>query len=77
VQWAEVASSCPLCKTQFRSVIHNVRANDDYEKVIMSHLSAHLLYGMCIVRLSCCYVESHDYLVVPTLCHMTFSTHAA
>ena len=38
VQWSEVANSCPMCKTQFRSVIHNVRANDDYEKVIMACL---------------------------------------
>ena len=27
-----------MCKTPFHSVIHNVRANDDYEKVIMACL---------------------------------------
>lgn len=34
VKAAEVSGNrCPMCKTSFRKVIHNVRANDDYDTV--------------------------------------------
>lgn len=36
LQWSEVGNTCPLCKTAYTSLIHKVKANDDYEKVEMS-----------------------------------------
>lgn len=32
LQWSEVGNTCPLCKTAYTSLIHKVKANDDYEK---------------------------------------------
>jgi hypothetical protein len=30
VQWAEVTTTCPMCKTNFTTLIHNVEAIDKY-----------------------------------------------
>ncbi|XP_028403574.1 E3 ubiquitin-protein ligase Topors-like isoform X2 [Dendronephthya gigantea] len=35
LQWCEVAQTCPLCKTGFASVIHNVKSMQDYEQYIV------------------------------------------
>ena len=36
---AEVSGNvCPMCKTRFNKVIHNVRANDDYVVVSLHNL---------------------------------------
>ncbi|XP_046388104.1 E3 ubiquitin-protein ligase Topors-like [Ischnura elegans] len=32
VEWSKVKPECPLCKTKFEYIIHNVKSNDDYEK---------------------------------------------
>lgn len=31
VQWSEVANSCPMCKMNFQSIIHDVKSNEDYK----------------------------------------------
>ena len=33
LQWADVVSSCPMCKVPFKSIIHNVRGVDTYDQV--------------------------------------------
>ena len=33
VQWSEVANSCPMCKMNFQSIIHDVKSNEDYKTV--------------------------------------------
>jgi len=33
LQWADVVSSCPMCKAPFKSIIHNVRSTDIYDQV--------------------------------------------
>ncbi|XP_021914738.1 uncharacterized protein LOC110827411 isoform X2 [Zootermopsis nevadensis] len=30
-QWSQEKPECPLCKTRFRSIIHNIRSEDDYD----------------------------------------------
>ena len=35
LQWADVVSSCPMCKMPFKSIIHNVRGVDSYDQVII------------------------------------------
>ncbi|XP_065905921.1 E3 ubiquitin-protein ligase Topors-like isoform X1 [Dysidea avara] len=32
LQWADVVSSCPMCKAPFKSIIHNVRSTDSYDQ---------------------------------------------
>ncbi|KAJ0182347.1 hypothetical protein K1T71_001716 [Dendrolimus kikuchii] len=33
--WSKVKAVCPLCKQNFRSIIHNVRSNDQYEEYMV------------------------------------------
>lgn len=33
--WSKVKAVCPLCKQNFRSIIHNVRSNDQYEEYLV------------------------------------------
>lgn len=41
VRAAQVSGNrCPMCKTVFTKVIHNVRANDDYEVVSFIQLAS-------------------------------------
>ncbi|CAB4062117.1 TOPORS [Lepeophtheirus salmonis] len=32
LEWSKVKAECPLCKSKFSSIIHNIRSDDDYEK---------------------------------------------
>lgn len=50
LQWSEVASSCPMCKTTFESLIHDVKASNDY-KIVSSGSNVHKLLN---VILHCC-----------------------
>ncbi|CAK8688504.1 unnamed protein product [Clavelina lepadiformis] len=31
-EWSKVKAVCPLCKNEFRYILYNVRANDDYDR---------------------------------------------
>ncbi len=31
VEWSKVKPECPLCKVKFKSIIHNIKSDDDYE----------------------------------------------
>lgn len=32
LQWSKVKPECPLCKQPFKSIIHNVRSNEEYDQ---------------------------------------------
>ncbi len=32
LEWSKVKAECPLCKQRFRSIIHNIRSEEDYDK---------------------------------------------
>lgn len=32
LQWSKIKTECPLCKQTFKSIIHNVRSNEDYDQ---------------------------------------------
>ena len=32
LQWSKVKPECPLCKSLFQSIFHNIRNNDDYDE---------------------------------------------
>ncbi len=32
LQWSKVKPECPLCKSLFQSIYHNIRNNDDYDE---------------------------------------------
>ncbi|XP_067002019.2 E3 ubiquitin-protein ligase Topors [Anabrus simplex] len=32
LEWSKVKAECPLCKQSFKSIIHNVRSNEDYDQ---------------------------------------------
>ncbi|KAK7872257.1 hypothetical protein R5R35_012112 [Gryllus longicercus] len=32
LKWSKVKAECPLCKQSFKSIIHNVRSNEEYEE---------------------------------------------
>ncbi|XP_021936963.1 E3 ubiquitin-protein ligase Topors-like isoform X2 [Zootermopsis nevadensis] len=32
LEWSKVKPECPLCKQSFKSIIHNVRSNEDYDQ---------------------------------------------
>lgn len=34
-EWAKVKPVCPLCKTSFNSIIHNIKSNEDYERIYL------------------------------------------
>lgn len=34
-EWAKVKSTCPLCKTPFKSIIHNVVSSDVYDQYVL------------------------------------------
>ena len=31
LEWSKVKAECPLCKTKFKSIIHNIKSKDDYD----------------------------------------------
>ena len=31
LEWSKVKPECPLCKSKFKSIIHNIKSDDDYE----------------------------------------------
>ena len=37
VEWSKVKAVCPLCKQPFKSIIHNVRSNEDYDQLYLEH----------------------------------------
>lgn len=44
LQWSKIKAECPLCKQPFKSIIHNVKSNEEYEEHIVEQpLPAHLL----------------------------------
>lgn len=34
-EWAKVKPVCPLCKSSFNSIIHNIRSNEDYDRIYL------------------------------------------
>lgn len=32
LQWSKIKTECPLCKQNFKSIIHNVRSEGDYDQ---------------------------------------------
>merc|ERR1712001_468099 len=30
LEWSKVKAECPLCKSKFKSIIHNIKSDDDY-----------------------------------------------
>ena len=32
LQWSKIKTECPLCKQTFKSIIHNVRSEEDYDQ---------------------------------------------
>lgn len=45
---AELAGNkCPMCKTVLEVVIHNVRANDDYDTVCVCACTVHMCVCVC------------------------------
>lgn len=32
LEWSKVKAECPLCKQTFKSIIHNIRSNEDYDQ---------------------------------------------
>ncbi|KAI0209506.1 E3 ubiquitin-protein ligase Topors, partial [Lamellibrachia satsuma] len=32
LEWSKVKAVCPLCKQQFKSIIHSVRSIEDYDQ---------------------------------------------
>lgn len=76
VQWSEVTSSCPMCKTTFKTLIHSVRANDDYKQVgvycttSMYHVLAaySVLYCTGFEVLCTCTSDNIILHVLPVLC---------
>lgn len=32
LQWSRIKTECPLCKQTFKSIIHNVRSEEDYDQ---------------------------------------------
>lgn len=37
VQWSKIKTECPLCKQTFKSIIHNVRSEMDYDQYHVPH----------------------------------------
>uniref|UniRef100_A0A8D0FXU1 E3 ubiquitin-protein ligase Topors n=1 Tax=Strix occidentalis caurina TaxID=311401 RepID=A0A8D0FXU1_STROC len=35
LRWAETKPECPLCKRRVQSIVHSVRADDDFEEVVI------------------------------------------
>ncbi|XP_044745717.1 E3 ubiquitin-protein ligase Topors-like [Coccinella septempunctata] len=35
LQWSKIKAECPLCKQPFKSIIHNVKSNEEYEEHIV------------------------------------------
>lgn len=31
LEWSKVKAECPLCKVKFKSIIHNIKGDDEYE----------------------------------------------
>ena len=46
LQWSKIKTECPLCKQTFKSIIHNVRSEGDYDQYhvqFASHPGAHTM----------------------------------
>lgn len=44
LEWSKIKAECPLCKSNFQSIYHNIRSNDDYDEYhiptnVIPHLS--------------------------------------
>lgn len=50
LQWADVVSSCPMCKVPFKSIIHNVRGADSYDQVCIHH-NYYMIISSCHVSM--------------------------
>ncbi|XP_077263165.1 E3 ubiquitin-protein ligase Topors [Temnothorax americanus] len=37
LQWSKIKTECPLCKQTFKSIIHNVRSEEDYDQYHVPH----------------------------------------
>ncbi|CAH0550996.1 unnamed protein product [Brassicogethes aeneus] len=35
LEWSKIKAECPLCKQPFKSIIHNVKSNDEYDEHIV------------------------------------------
>ena len=35
LEWSKVRAVCPLCKSKFKSIIHNIKGDDDYETTVL------------------------------------------
>ena len=45
VEWSAVKSVCPLCKQPFSTIIHNVKAHDDYEQFYVENRQRNVTSG--------------------------------
>ncbi|XP_002739463.1 uncharacterized protein LOC100376440 [Saccoglossus kowalevskii] len=36
MEWSKVKATCPLCKTSFKSIIHNIKSNEMYDQYFLS-----------------------------------------
>ncbi|XP_011499709.1 PREDICTED: E3 ubiquitin-protein ligase Topors-like [Ceratosolen solmsi marchali] len=39
LQWSKIKTECPLCKQTFKSIIHNVRSEEDYDQYHVQYTS--------------------------------------
>ncbi|KAK9876185.1 hypothetical protein WA026_011303 [Henosepilachna vigintioctopunctata] len=43
LQWSKIKAECPLCKQPFKSIIHNVKSNEEYEEHIVEQRPLHII----------------------------------
>lgn len=44
VEWSKIKAECPLCKKPFRSIIHNVKSESNYDEYLVSSQAARIQY---------------------------------
>lgn len=44
VEWSKIKAECPLCKKAFRSIIHNVKSENNYDEYLVQNQAARAQY---------------------------------
>ncbi|KAF7265351.1 hypothetical protein GWI33_021200 [Rhynchophorus ferrugineus] len=37
LEWSKIKAECPLCKQRFKSIIHNVKSNEEYDEYVVQN----------------------------------------
>lgn len=42
VEWSRIKAECPLCKQEFKSIIHNIKSINEYDVHVVENMTAHM-----------------------------------